>query len=603
MDGHATKGHFMRGHTRQAAQAVYLGDIEVRRELNALVRAGEEVHLEPKVMDVLALLMRRADEVVTRQELLDEVWEGRAVGEETLTRCISELRSALGDSVKDPTFIQTVPKRGYRLLQLPHVEIMQAERGVAFAVAAALLCTLGIAAVWLLYGSAPPVQPELAEIREDLDARLFPAGASLKSGVAAPDLYVLGRYYWDDRAPESLERALELFNEAIALDPNLAPAYAGLADTYLLQASYAGRDRAEAASLAAPLIATALEIDPDSADVHASLGILETHNGRPEQAEAALRRAIDLEPTHTMALMWLGNLMLSRGELAESHELYERAYKLDPRQAPIAQNYLHSLMMMGDYAAAERIGSGYLDANPGIHMALADLALEQGNWRRVMGIAADMDHDPVGAELLRWRALSAQNDLPGAERHLRAAAAHDAADARIYLAALEHRTYLPDPAAFDAFTAQLTPSVESSGKYGTLAQTWQAIDRIGRGQYEGVVTQLQSALDAETFVYPPYSLQLLGYLLVALNSTGDEEGFAAISARGLALLAQASSKGWGSREFHLQSALFLAAAGRLPQATAELKVAREIGELPVSLLALDPRISALLESQPIEKFI
>ncbi|MCB1685271.1 MAG: winged helix-turn-helix domain-containing protein [Pseudomonadales bacterium] len=593
----------MRGHSRPAVQTVYLGDIEVRRALNALVRSGEEVRLEPKVMDVLALLMGRADEVVTRQELLDEVWEGRTVGEETLTRCISELRSALGDSVRDPTFIQTVPKRGYRLLQLPRVEATQAGRPIVSAVAIALLCTLGIAAAWLLYGSAAPLRPQLAEIREDPEARLLPADTSPRTGLAAPDLYVLGRYYWDDRAPESLERALELFNEAIALDPDLARGYAGLADTYLLQASYSGRDRDEAASLAAPLLATALELDPDSADVHASLGILETHNGRPEQAEAALRRAIDLEPTHTMALMWLGNLLLSRGELAESHELYERAYRLDPRQAPIAQNYLLSLMMMGDYAAAEKIGSGYPSTNPGIHMVLADLALEQGNWQRVMRIAADMNHDPVGAELVRWRALSAQNDLPGAERHLRAAARQDSGDARIYLAALEHRTYLPDPREFDAFAETLAPSIESSPKYGKLAQTWQAIDRIGRGQYEGVVAELKAVLDTEPFVYPPYSLQLLGYLLVALHSTGNEEEFTAITARGLELLARASSNGWGSREFHLQSALFLAAAGRLPQARAELKAAGDIGELPVSLLALDPRISTLLETQPIEKFI
>jgi TolB-like protein len=74
-------------------------------------------HLEPRVMDVLVCLARRAGEVVSREELIERVWAGRIVVDDAVTRCIRELRLALGDSRAQPTCIETIPKRGYRLLQ------------------------------------------------------------------------------------------------------------------------------------------------------------------------------------------------------------------------------------------------------------------------------------------------------------------------------------------------------------------------------------------------------------------------------------------------------------------------------------------------------
>lgn len=79
-------------------------------------RGSETVHLEPKVMDVLVKLASRPGEVVTRDEFMTEVWRGRVVTDEVLSRCVSLLRLALGDSQKSPEFVQTVPKVGYRLV-------------------------------------------------------------------------------------------------------------------------------------------------------------------------------------------------------------------------------------------------------------------------------------------------------------------------------------------------------------------------------------------------------------------------------------------------------------------------------------------------------
>ena len=77
---------------------------------------GDSQHLEPKVMDVLVCLAEHANELVTRDELQEAVWNGRAVTDEPLTRAIGELRRALEDGEADSNYIETVPKRGYRLI-------------------------------------------------------------------------------------------------------------------------------------------------------------------------------------------------------------------------------------------------------------------------------------------------------------------------------------------------------------------------------------------------------------------------------------------------------------------------------------------------------
>ncbi len=106
-------------------QGFHLGEWQVEPKSNTLRRAGHPSHVEPKVMDVLVCLASHQGEVVSREQLLDQVWQGYVVTEEVLTRCISELRTALGDTARERRFIRTVPKRGYMLI-MP-CELMSAE--------------------------------------------------------------------------------------------------------------------------------------------------------------------------------------------------------------------------------------------------------------------------------------------------------------------------------------------------------------------------------------------------------------------------------------------------------------------------------------------
>src|SRR5437870_1144587 len=93
-----------------------VGDWIVEPDLNQLSAPGKAVKVEPKAMAVLLHLANRPGQVVSRETLLSDVWPGVVVGDDSLTQVVIKLRKALGDDPDRPTYIQTVTKRGYRLV-------------------------------------------------------------------------------------------------------------------------------------------------------------------------------------------------------------------------------------------------------------------------------------------------------------------------------------------------------------------------------------------------------------------------------------------------------------------------------------------------------
>lgn len=96
-----------------------LGEWTVQPSLNRLAAEGRLLKVEPKQMDVMVALASRAGEVVSKEELANAVWPDVFVTESVITRAIVGLRRALGDDAKNPRFIETIAKRGYRLLLSP----------------------------------------------------------------------------------------------------------------------------------------------------------------------------------------------------------------------------------------------------------------------------------------------------------------------------------------------------------------------------------------------------------------------------------------------------------------------------------------------------
>src|SRR3954451_13514572 len=81
-----------------------------------LLRDGQPVELSARYLDALALLVREAGKLVSKDRFMDEVWRGVPVTDEALTQCIKTLRRQLGDDAGSPRFIETVPKHGYRFI-------------------------------------------------------------------------------------------------------------------------------------------------------------------------------------------------------------------------------------------------------------------------------------------------------------------------------------------------------------------------------------------------------------------------------------------------------------------------------------------------------
>jgi DNA-binding winged helix-turn-helix (wHTH) protein len=103
-----------------------LGGWRVHPSLNRLTRDGVTIRIEPKLMDVLLLLARHAGQVVSKDDIADAVWPRTFLSESVITRAIAGLRRALEDDVRAPRFIETIAKRGYRLL-MPAVVVTAQE--------------------------------------------------------------------------------------------------------------------------------------------------------------------------------------------------------------------------------------------------------------------------------------------------------------------------------------------------------------------------------------------------------------------------------------------------------------------------------------------
>ncbi len=154
-----------------------VGTWEIDPSLNELRRGGESLRIEPKAMELLVLLAERTGQVIGRAELLEAIWPGVVVGDETLSQAITKLRKALHDNAREPAYIETIPKRGYRLVasarpeqppeqpsgqppgQPPGQRTRGARRAAAVALAALAVAAVSITA-WMSdrpdTGDAPP---------------------------------------------------------------------------------------------------------------------------------------------------------------------------------------------------------------------------------------------------------------------------------------------------------------------------------------------------------------------------------------------------------------------------------------------------------------
>ncbi len=157
------------------------------------------------------------------------------------------------------------------------------------------------------------------------------ANKQFTANPEAYQLYLKGRFYWNKRTGPDFDRAIGFFQDAIAKDPNYAMAYSGLADTYALKAAYTSEPARSLMPKAKEVVLKALEIDPNLAEAHASLGqVAEYFDYDFATAEKEFRHAIELNPNYASAHQWFAEHLSALNRFDEALVEIRRALELDP---------------------------------------------------------------------------------------------------------------------------------------------------------------------------------------------------------------------------------------------------------------------------------
>jgi DNA-binding winged helix-turn-helix (wHTH) protein/Tfp pilus assembly protein PilF len=249
-----------------------------------LSKGGENVPLEPRALDVLLALVRRAGQLVTRRELLELVWPHSHVEEGILSVYISVLRKALGNGDGSPRAIETVSRSGYR------------------------------------FSLAVKHRPNADQV-----------GGSRRPRPEVYELFGHGRACLLKMSMFDVPKAVEAFQSAIELDPSYAAAHAGMALARCAQAQLRLSPPAEAYAAAKTAALRALAMDSACADAQTALGaVLFFSEWNWAGAAKSLERALELNPSHTEALLLYGQLLDALGQLDAGLATKRKALERDP---------------------------------------------------------------------------------------------------------------------------------------------------------------------------------------------------------------------------------------------------------------------------------
>lgn len=349
-----------------------LGDwlVEVDRNHLKNDRTGERKSIEPKVMQLLVELSRAHGGVVSRQRLIVVLWPDVIVGEDTLARTVSRLRTALGDSASASKYIQTIPKKGYALNVKPEVTCSDNANDIGggfswkrHTFAFCLLAILGVICV-LSFEQAKSLNSD-----------------SLKR---AEDFYM--KFTHEDN-----EAAISLYERMLRDSPDDTVAQAGLANS-LVQRVVRWPKRNSVSQLDEPSIRNAL-----------TSGQLETPEAVAilSRAQAFAERAVRLAPEKAEALKSLGLVYSAQGKLEEAAATYEQAIELDSSEWRSLINLGEIKLIWGEpdkaiiifIRAFEVMGQRY-DVEPQ-HI---------GPWQPAVGLLVAQLHQERGAilEAERW---------------------------------------------------------------------------------------------------------------------------------------------------------------------------------------------------------
>ncbi len=364
---------------------VTFGPFHLDLATGELQRSGIAVRLQPQPSKLLVLLVQRAGELVTRDEIRQHVWDtGTFVDfDQSVNFCVRQIRSALHDNADTPCYLETLPRRGYRFVAPVQTvsdrpashENVNAHAGsesvrsrpryhaVAIAVTAVMTLALVLGTVMSL---SRATSPRVADPKANEEVQV-------------------GRFFLNKLTSDDTLAAIGHFETAARVDTQYAPAYAGLAEAYsnLATVFVAGKPPSNVRLLALRAATRAIQLDPALAEAHAALGYISLHELDWAQAETSLRRAIELKPEYAHAHMSFASYLVTQHRFTEAIAEAQRAVELEPtslrarhslawmlyfdRQYDVAIRELQMILQMDrTYAMAQwRLGQVLLVAGQG----------------------------------------------------------------------------------------------------------------------------------------------------------------------------------------------------------------------------------------------
>jgi len=266
-----------------------------------------------------------------------------------------------------------------------------------------------------------------SEIARDVSSKLKTklSGADeqrlAKTSTTNPEaykLYLQGRFYWNKREEKDFRKAVTYYNQAIALDPNYALAYAGQADTYALLATFGFMPPTEGVPKAREFARQAVSLDGGLAEPHTTLGYLSlTYDYDFVASEREFRRSIELNPNYATAHQWFGEMLLNAGRFDEASIEYRHALELEPLSLPINWDFGRFLYMSRRYDESLAQHKKTIELDPGFaraHRTLAEVYRVKGDYANAVEERAkvlDLIGQPENAALIR--ATFARDGWPG----------------------------------------------------------------------------------------------------------------------------------------------------------------------------------------------
>ena len=457
---------------------IHFGVFEADLRAGELRRNGSKVKLQEQPFQILAILLERPGEIVTREELRARLWSADTFVDfdHGLNSAIRRLRDALGDSAENPSFVETLGRRGYRFIAPVASRVLRERQQEPIESVAVLpfanrsadpntdylsdgiteslinnlsqISTLRVTARSTVFrykgkdadprkvgsdlhvravvsgrllkrGSSLIIQAELMDVatgsqlwggqynrqaenvfllQDDLSReiseklRLRLTGDEKRrltkrytEDAEAYRFYLKGRYHWNKRNPEGLQKAVDYFQQALNRDPVYPLAYAGLADTYAYLSFFHVVPPRQAMPKAKAAAVKALEIDDHIAEAHVSLGYVSfTYDGDWSAAGKYFEQALALNPIYSGAHTFYAFYLNSLGRSEEALAVAKRALDLDPASPAVSHSLAVQLYLARrfDQAIEQAHNTLEMDANFAIsYQLLGEVHVSKGLYR------------------------------------------------------------------------------------------------------------------------------------------------------------------------------------------------------------------------------